>query len=130
MGTGEGAYSWHAYSTASNALGAAGFFLFYFQDSTFWTTCSAMTPHRRYKTQEGRQSNTALWNSQVVSISSNITVSQFRGLRLVRTCHMVYNIFFIALIVSFGWSKQPSYKQCIALVYFLHHHLFIYMFIS
>src|SRR3954470_20161757 len=61
-------------------------FLFYFQDSILWITCSALLPHRRCKTQESRQSYAALRNSQVVSISSDISVSKFRGLRMVRTC--------------------------------------------
>src|SRR3954471_1006045 len=91
MGTGGGAYSWHTYSTASNALGAAKFFPFFL--SGFYKNCSASLPHRRCKTQESRQHNAALWNSQVVSISSNISVSKFHGLRLVRTCQIVYNIF-------------------------------------
>src|SRR3954470_9317210 len=50
---------------------------FYFHDSIFWTTRSAMLPHRRCKTQESRQSYAAIRNSQVVSISRDISVSKF-----------------------------------------------------
>src|SRR3954462_2614766 len=49
---------------------------FYFEDSTLWTTCSAIRlPHKRCKIQGSRQSYAALWNSQVVSIMSGISVS-------------------------------------------------------
>src|SRR3954469_22641687 len=130
MGTGGGAYSGHTYSTALNVLGAAGFFFFFFlfQDSTFWTTCSAMSPHRQYKTQESRQSNAALWNSQVVSISSNISVSKIpRPAPGQDMSNSLKYFLLIALLVSFGLNKQPSYKQCIAFAYFLHYFLLIYV---
>src|SRR3954471_22220203 len=48
----------------------------YFQDSTFRTTCSTIRlPHKRCKIQGSRQSHAALWNSQVVSVTSGMHVS-------------------------------------------------------
>src|SRR4051812_5324041 len=77
MGTGGGAPSRHAQNTASTVLGAAEFFFIFLLLSGLHTSDDLFGNPTAAQTMQdpGKQtSHAALWNSQVVSITSSIPV--------------------------------------------------------
>src|SRR3954463_2427821 len=107
MGAGEGAYSWHAYSTMSNALGAAGFFFLlsglHILDNPFGDNAAQTIQDPGQQTKQRR----------TMELSGGLYFEQYNCISIPRPApgqDMSYGLnhfSLIALIVSFGLSKQP-----------------------